>query len=504
MPQDLSCPRCEKVFAVTEARHPVGVQCPGCDAELTAEFRRVPVPTPGESPYELVVSEGRPAGSPPPTTSAKKPLPLDDDDEDGGKRKGGSMAMVVVMGLTALVITLGGLGVTGYFLFTNMDVPETSSSSRSNNFNSNPKGGTPKGNTPIPKINQPNPFEQPPPKDVFDLRPVAATPPPITAPNVGDQGATIELGGKVGAIAVGGGGKYIVMHIPDRGELKLFDVSKGDVAVTVNGVDTTPGVKLAAGVSRVFLYIPSSGVLRVYSLPTLSKEFDTGAPMKNAIAIAIGSRTDGPMLMTDSREVVLVDVSGSVSEVEGSRARPLGLDADHLRAAPDGTAFATFSKVNSTQTVRLLTVQNRKWNVTNFGRMMPFPGADGNLYGYGSAVDRTGKPVLTPPQVGNWMWLVPSTSGDGYFLKVSPATVSTQGKQKKTITVSVHATNNPNAPLAGALAQTGRPEFDAFVLGTGNPRADFRLDEHLFLIPEAKVLATLTEDRTKLVLRKVL
>src|SRR4051812_21832084 len=119
MPLDLNCPKCRHVFPVTEARHPVGVQCPGCDAELTAEFRRLPVPTPGESPYELLVTIGRPPGTPPVLSSGGKAMKLDDEEKE---RHGGGMGMVIGVGLGAMIITLAGLGATGYFLFTHMDV----------------------------------------------------------------------------------------------------------------------------------------------------------------------------------------------------------------------------------------------------------------------------------------------------------------------------------------------------------------------------------------------
>jgi hypothetical protein len=149
MPLDLDCPKCRHVFPVTEARHPVGVQCPGCAAELTAEFRRLPVPTPGQPHYELLVSVGRPPGSAPPPP-AGKPRKAD----DGEKRKGGSMAVVVLAGLGALVVTLGGLGAVGYVLFTNMDPPPDTTSNR-------PGGGGPSR---PPGGNRPGNNEPPPPK----------------------------------------------------------------------------------------------------------------------------------------------------------------------------------------------------------------------------------------------------------------------------------------------------------------------------------------------------
>ncbi|HVL13816.1 MAG TPA: hypothetical protein VM529_14705, partial [Gemmata sp.] len=200
MPLDVSCPGCGQGYAVTEARHPVGVSCPACGVEVTAEFRRVPVPAPGESPYELRVTPGRPEDAA--TGSAgRKPLPLDDDEARGG---GGSIAVVAVVALTALALTVAGLGAVGYYLFTHLDAPTASNPSRGGPnpnpgnqpgntgpnwnignqggnkgpFGGNPPGGNIGGNFPGDKTPGGNiggnPIPPPPPstapKDVFDLR----------------------------------------------------------------------------------------------------------------------------------------------------------------------------------------------------------------------------------------------------------------------------------------------------------------------------------------------
>ena len=273
------------------------------------------------------------------------------------------------------------------------------------------------------------------------------------------------------------------------------------MTATVNGVDTTTDIKLAAGVSRAFLYVPSTGVFRVYSLPSLSKEFDTGAPMTGATSIAMGSRDE--RADADGRER-RCGAGGRERPGAGGRglARRPAVNGQHARATPDGTAFAMFSVVRSTQSVRLLTVVNRKWNVTELGRMMPFPGPDGNFYGYGAAVDRTGSVRISPP-AANWTWLLPSATENGAFLKIVPANTGTAAKPKRTITVTAHATSNPNTPLAGAPTLTGLPEFEGFAVGTGL-KTNLVFDEHLFFVPEAKMLATITNDRTKLVVRKVM
>ena len=82
MPLDLTCPKCTHLFPVTEARHPVWVQCSRCEADLTAEFKKVQAPLPGQPAYELLVTPGKPAGAAAPAAAGAKPLRLDDDEEE--------------------------------------------------------------------------------------------------------------------------------------------------------------------------------------------------------------------------------------------------------------------------------------------------------------------------------------------------------------------------------------------------------------------------------------
>ena len=105
MPQDANCPKCKNVFPVTQARHPIGIRCPGCETDLTAEFRKRPAPIePGVSPYELLLKPGKPAGGvaePPPTP--KKPRLEDDDEDDEQDKSTGKGSSIIVLFLSALL-----------------------------------------------------------------------------------------------------------------------------------------------------------------------------------------------------------------------------------------------------------------------------------------------------------------------------------------------------------------------------------------------------------------
>ena len=314
----------------------------------------------------------------------------------------------------------------------------------------------------------------------------------------------IDLDGKVGQVAVGGGGRYIVMHQPDKGQLVLFDASTAKTTVTAAD---TGDVRLAAGLSRLVLYAPNGNMLRVYSLPGLTKVFETTSPMDNFKSIAMGSRTDGPLLGSGTfGDLILLDINADgVKEVEGSRGKP-GHHWDNIRATPDGTAFATFSRLGNNDKVKLLTEANRKWKVTDLP-LVPFVGADGNFYGHGTAVNRTGQQVsVGGVGAGSGVWYVPAVSGNtGMFVKLAVTTTGVGAKNKK-VTLTVHANRNADVPAFGTTALTGIPEFETLVdirINSITIPWDRILDHHLFLIPDAKLLVTLSANKDKLYLRKL-
>jgi hypothetical protein len=105
--------------------------------------------------------------------------------------------------------------------------------------------------------------------------------------------------------------------------------------------------------------------------------------------------------------------------------------------------------------------------------------------------------------LGSDEWFVPAACGNtGAFLKV----VQTGGKgagAKKTITVSVHNKGNANRPAEGTPILTGLPEFEGLWNPFGQASRERPFDQHLFLLPEAKLLLILSTNMDKLQLRKI-
>lgn len=560
MPLDVTCPRCQRAFPVTEARTAVPLECPRCDAELTAEFR----PATRRAPAAVRVRPGYPASQ-----SAYTILATRRKSASARKRerqlKSGSVLGVMLGSLAVLLVSISGLGATGYYLFAAR--PGTRET-----------GASPVSRVPVALVPAPDAPESGssvpllPRVEKFDLTPVTGGFPPITATKLEPDAVTLDLGphgGRAGAVAVGGGGRFLVVHFPESGTLNVFDASEGRF---LGGVPAEKGdVKVAAGLSWV-VTCSGGNNFRVLTLPTLERRYDTTVPMFGGVsAMAMGHRTDGPLLVTNSfGDVALLDVTGAaLREVEGSRKKP-GIVPNNLRAAPDGTAFLTFAHAfdpPASRNAKVLFESGRDWAVANLEAPVTCAGPDGLFYGNaGSPLDRTGAAVplkATLPMSPGRTWFIPQVTraGDatlaqeGYLLRVTtfsryvavpqpqpapqpnvppapdtkaappgtkpptqadsavdsaPRVAPVQPPQqpqpvvrqlRPSLTLTVHAAGNvlalaPNMPILTVL-----PEFDGMLEPSGVAKTN--LDQHFYLIPEAKLLVVMSGDRTKFLLRKL-
>jgi len=295
------------------------------------------------------------------------------------------MLGVMAASVAMVFVSLGGLGATGYYLFTtkpNGDHAAVTGTTRATQHTTTQSPTIQKvdiGSPPLP----PRVWKL----DKFDLRPVTGTVPTITPPTLTADLTTIDLtpfGGRVGAITVGGGGRYIVMHFPDKGMLNVFDASEGRL---LGGIETDKGdVKLAAGLSWIITapVSPTGGSFRAYSLPTLAHRYDSSVELFGGVgAMAMGNRTDGPLLVTNPfGDVVLLDIGATgLKEIEGARKKP-GILPNYLRATPDGTAFLSYVMSFDppiSRDVKVLTETSRDWQVATLDAAVTTPAADGNF-----------------------------------------------------------------------------------------------------------------------------
>jgi hypothetical protein len=540
MPQDATCPKCSHSFPVTEARHAYTVACPRCEAELTAEFLKPATPPEaGQPPYDLKVKAGALPGA-----AAAAPTRRRKSDDDEPKRKGGSAMVVLVSGGLGLLFVIGGLSVTAWFLFTQVDVEPTTRASTSNN-NSNNNRNTPPRVTPIqptqpnnpnarPNVNpnfnpNPNPWVNPIPnpafpnpnpgfnpepfkppvapakKETFTLAPVAAAVPPIEPPANIDPAFTtqVQLPGRAEYVAVGGGGRYIVLLIPSVNKLVAFDANTGGLLANEAAIDPGTGM-LAAGADRVVVGLPGGKKFRVYSLPGLQQQLEFESPLFFGMrSIAIGNRTNGPMLGGDPfGRCVLFDITtGQVVEGSEKELRDQGVQTGQLRASPDGKTFlAGNGHIRGQEDgFKLLDESGGRWRVRDAGVSAAYFGPDGRrVYGKNQIGQTAGAPLAgRPAAVAGDVWYVPATTPTGnLFLRVNETKVGTPPRVRNGVGLSVHRDRGVDTAVA---SWEGLQEMEGLAHSWGTEP----LDRHLFLIPEAKLLVILTRDKNKLVVRKL-
>ena len=260
-------------------------------------------------------------------------------------------------------------------------------------------------------------------KNTFEFAPVTGPLPPIKPASLSADALTLPLGSKAGAVAIGGGGRYIVMHFPESGQLGVFDVNTALMSLlpTDNGE-----VKLAAGLSRIVTLVPNANTMRVFSIVepkgpdqklTVQKLFDSSCPVNGIGSIALGSKTNGPVIGVGTfGDIHVLDISGDgVLEIEEGRSRDnvkLNWGGCLLRATPDGMGYISCDNLDKRARAKIAYVDNKRWTERDMD-MAPFPGADGLLYGNGIVMNLKGdKLKYGGIGLGSDEWFVPAACGN--------------------------------------------------------------------------------------------
>ena len=531
MPIDVRCPGCSASFPVTESGRTFKVECPYCDQQFTAPLAGSAAP-----------AKPVPAKAKPP---ARRRRDEDDDDDDGGRGRkkknvsGGSPVLVLVVAGLGLLFVLGGLGLTAYLIFSGNDkeaetaqatkpggtpnnaapnTPQPQVSPKANTpKNATPKNSIPKNDTPddVPPKNNPpknNPFRNNPPKfdpfppqggEAFALKPEAGVPVKIEPAKLTGLTMTVDLPGKAGAVKVGGGGRFLVMHFPAEKQLAVFDVNALKVG---KPIDVPADALFAAGMNKAVVVSPQEKTTRVYTLPDLAADGEGAAPPtqpgRGLLDLAMGSATNGPLFVATFPEISLFDLK-TLARVDGSaQFGPPGGVPIHpgvaVRAAANGKVFGAQWRDHG---AGAYTEKDGQWAGTPLEGGAAYLSADGETaYGPGVIAGADGQQIGQKiGGFGKGVWFVPAVHGD-YFLRLNELKEGDAFNSRQSLTATVHADRNPEK----SLANLGKlPEAEGVVEWPFGQVAQ-PLDRCVFLIPDAGVLAILSpKTPDKLVLRKV-
>jgi hypothetical protein len=405
-----------------------------------------------------------------------------------------------------------------------------------------PKKGPPKGDPPR-KDPEPNPFDPsrkdppqdpvvvaPPPKEPPEKDPpndpvvvapppkeapkkdppgdpVAVAPPKVDPPNVDPPKAdpprkeepagpkTLRLPASLALVAVGGDGRFLVMHLPKVKQLAIFDAKEGKVVKYLAA--NNEKVLLAAGRDHLFVINPATATLQRWSFAKFEKEATVKLPEDGPFEMALmGSGSTGPLLLCPkgdqfgaSKPLLFNPISLRAVPVKDDGQLPGG---QGTRVSADGQTF-TWQAGFGFQGVVVVTIAEGKASVKTFNSeaSYPVPGPGGRYYYaadgvYSDQMQRVHPAANKPRDTSGY---VPAVHGNLFLRVTPPARARFPGDR------------NPPGPATGAV--------DVFFQGQFTPVATFPdlkgfggAPGSAYLIPRHHLLVLVGENGDELILHR--
>jgi hypothetical protein len=354
------------------------------------------------------------------------------------------------------------------------------------------------------------PPRNPPPDRPVVEKPPAEMPPPDKpaasqikpAPLKGDQEER-PLPSAVGAVCVGGGGRFLILHLPRDRKLAVFDANEAKVVKYLPVAEDD--VKIAAGQDKLIVALPAGNVLQRWNLATFEKEATVAAPAKGTLkTLAMGSASRGPLFLgyggvrVPGGGLVAVDpltFKELAFKTDGDRGFGIGFEEypSEVRISADGRLLTAWTPNLSPSGLTTMVRQGNTWKThyehTSVGALLPSP--DGQtVFATGRLYTAEGKPLGEQAGgFGGMVWYLPALHGP-FFLSLNETKQGGQGG----LSVGVHMGTERRAlvTLPNIDAVHGLVDWQ-----TGQTQP---FDRHVFLIPDAQLLVVIPPSKDKLVL----
>ena len=170
-------------------------------------------------------------------------------------------------------------------------------------------------------------------RDAIATAPADPSSVPITPPALGEDKVVKKLPEVFSDVVVGGGGRYLILHMPKLKKLAVFDVNEAKVTKYISLSEDD--IAFAAGLDCVVVGLRKSGKLERWSLTTF--ELEKTVPFEGIKVVVMGHGSIGPVVVNGQLLDLATFKHIPVEYVRG------GWDPD-LRptASGDGTAFGAW------------------------------------------------------------------------------------------------------------------------------------------------------------------
>lgn len=321
----------------------------------------------------------------------------------------------------------------------------------------------------------------------------------------GDSGGAIEgklqeikLPAPVDSATLGGGGRFLIMHIKPIFKLAVFDVEKLELVQLIPVHDSR--VLFAAGEEKLVVVQPEQGTIERWSLGAWQRERAAEFhPTATPTDLAMGHASAGPLLLTvdtegtNKSDVVFYDLDTlqpqEVKIRSESNTDPRWYSVFAARASADGRLFA----VCSSRSCRLLTYRRRGASESqlyeNDSRQVRFamPGPLGEIVYTDAGLFNAQFKPLKQDGVSRLQPVVPATRGPFYLTVDAPASYTVGDTLRGTVSLQL-------APYVTPLATFPDLKLKGARSGYFSRDNELTLDRRLILhVPSGRIVAIADE-----------
>jgi hypothetical protein len=372
--------------------------------------------------------------------------------------------------------------------------------------------------------------------------PGVAIPSARLTPEATDAPLVRRLEGTISDVAVGGGGRFLILTLTGAQKLAVFDVNAADVVKTIPL--PSANVLVAAGARKLLLVFPEERVVQRWDLETLQREgASRPSPIDGrVIRLAMGSDSDGPALALwsmgkqdggseqtrlsfielDTLAVARVGLlatrgaRGSISTSGGSFEFNMVSERAPLKASAGGAVFA-LGGGEAGAGVATLEVFGRAlvspYEHVPGGYVCPGPDGRAVFTALAGRLDLDGKPIAAvggPAPKGAPEITVPS-SDPAYYLSIGALADTATGyvdasfAQRRApagaVKASIHAADGSRLLTVHGLDEMAfEIKYEDQARWLSSPLS---LDKRFHFVPHAQLLMTIPVENDRLVLRRL-
>jgi S1-C subfamily serine protease len=323
--------------------------------------------------------------------------------------------------------------------------------------------------------------------------------PAVASQGFGTQQTEVTLPDYISNVAVGGGGRFLILYLRTLHQLAIFDTS---VARIVKYLPTgSQKIVFTAGAEQLMVGSVAQNVISSYSLKTFEKEATATMPVTGSIsAIIMGAHSQGPLLVVSGTEnppeafLSLVDPATLALKRTWPRTKLtfLGIrDTFQIRASADGKVFSTWDTASDPSGLRTMTFEGNdvQMNYLHEPVAPVVPGPDGRVMYTAKGLYTVEAKLIGQPESYNQGGLrIPAIQGN-YYIEID-------GKGR--MTLCLPGAPNTRIPIP-KLDDMGIEDF----WQRRDENSSFTLDKRFHFIPDAHLIIYIPNTNDRLLLRQI-